>query len=183
MKEVDPITSREDVKKFKENAKRMRDRVLIEIGMNTALRISDIRELKVKDINDCIHTYVKENKTDKIRKISLNDKVKVIIENYINEKGLKDDDYLFQSRKGNNKPITRQHACRILKQIAKRAGLNKYRIGTHSLRKTFGYFHYQKYKDISHLQAILNHDKPQTTLRYIGVTQEEIDKTAQELYI
>src|SRR5574344_1850341 len=50
------------------------------------------------------------------------------------------------------------------------------KIGTHSLRKTFGYHHYQQFKDVVLLQKIFNHSSPSTTLRYIGIEQEEIDQ-------
>lgn len=45
------------------------------------------------------------------------------------------------------------------------------------MRKTFGYFHYQQYHDIAMLQAILNHSSPSITLRYIGISQDEIDQS------
>ena len=45
------------------------------------------------------------------------------------------------------------------------------------MRKTFGYFHYKQYKDIALLQQIFNHSSPSISLRYIGIDQEEIDKS------
>ena len=44
-------------------------------------------------------------------------------------------DYLFSSRKGENKPITRIQAYRLLNKVARKIGLEE--IGTHTLRKTF----------------------------------------------
>ena len=62
-----------------------------------------------------------------------------------------------------------------LKDVTKRAvGITR-RIGTHTLRKTFGYHCYQKYDDVVLLQKIFNHSSPQITLRYIGIEQEDID--------
>ena len=52
-----------------------------------------------------------------------------------------------------------------------------YKIGTHTLRKTFGYHHYKKFKDVALLQKIFNHSSPAITLRYIGIDQEEIDES------
>ena len=49
------------------------------------------------------------------------------------------------------------------------------RVGTHTMRKTFGYFYYKQYNDVVLLQRILNHSNPAVTLRYIGISQEEID--------
>ena len=49
------------------------------------------------------------------------------------------------------------------------------KVGTHTLRKTFGYHHYQKFKDVAVLQKIFNHYSPQITMRYIGIDQDMID--------
>ena len=182
MNKVDPIRDKEDVQKFKQAAKRKRDRVLVEIGMNCGLRISDLLEIKVKDVTDNSHINLNEKKTGKVRKIKLNHKVEELVQEYIEDSGLYKEDYLFQSRQGGNRPISREQAYRILNDMADRAGLD-IKVGTHTLRKTYGYHHYRKFKDVAQLQAIFNHNSPQTTLDYIGVTQEEIDKTADELYI
>ncbi|SKC04755.1 Phage integrase family protein [Lysinibacillus sp. AC-3] len=49
-------------------------------------------------------------------------------------------------------------------------------MGTHTLRKTFGYHFYLKSKDIVALQALFNHSSPETTLRYVGINQDVLDK-------
>lgn len=51
-------------------------------------------------------------------------------------------------------------------------------IGTHSLRKTFGYWHYKKteyksYGDLTQLQHIYGHSTANTTIRYLGISEEE----------
>ena len=53
-------------------------------------------------------------------------------------------------------------------------------IGTHTLRKTFGYHFYQKYKDLALLQELFNHSAPSVTLRYIGINQDMIDDAMRE---
>nr|WP_231690017.1 tyrosine-type recombinase/integrase [Cytobacillus solani] len=49
-------------------------------------------------------------------------------------------------------------------------------MGTHTLRKTFGYHFYQKYKDVAVLQQIFNHSSPAVTMRYIGINQDIMDE-------
>ena len=51
------------------------------------------------------------------------------------------------------------------------------KFGTHTMRKTFGYHHYKKFKDVAMLQKIFNHSSPEITLRYIGIEQDEIDES------
>lgn len=54
-------------------------------------------------------------------------------------------------------------------------------VGTHTMRKTFGYHHYQKFHDVVLLQQIFNHSAPHITLRYIGITQDQINDSYKAL--
>lgn len=60
--------------------------------------------------------------------------------------------------------------------LFKNVGLN-INVGTHTMRKTFGYHHYKQFNDVALLQKILNHSSPSITLRYISIYQEEIDSS------
>ncbi|HNZ54779.1 MAG TPA: tyrosine-type recombinase/integrase, partial [bacterium] len=66
----------------------------------------------------------------------------------------------------------------ILNKAAGELGIEE--IGTHTLRKTFGYHFYQKTKDVALLQNIFNHSAPSVTLRYIGINQDIIDSAIDE---
>ena len=48
-------------------------------------------------------------------------------------------------------------------------------IGTHTLRKTFGYHAYQTGADLTVIQDIFNHSAPRVTLRYIGINRDQRD--------
>ncbi len=74
------------------------------------------------------------------------------------------------------KRLERVSAYRILNAACKKANLEE-NIGTHTLRKTFGYHFYRKYKDVVMLQKIFNHSSPEITLLYIGLEQEVIYKS------
>ena len=65
-------------------------------------------------------------------------------------------------------------AYRIINNACFQAGITA-RIGTHTLRKTFGYHFYNKTKDVALLQCIFNHSAPSVTLAYIGINQDIID--------
>jgi integrase len=86
----------------------------------------------------------------------------------------KDEEYIFPSRQGVNVPMSAKRVYQILKNAAEKCKLDN--IGTHSMRKTFGYFHYKSFRDIVELMLILNHREQNTTLRYIGIEQDQIDK-------
>ena len=94
---------------------------------------------------------------------------------YIENTLLNDEEYLFKSKKRKIKPITRVQAYNILKRIAKKYKLES--IGTHTLRKTFGYHFYKKTHDVALLMTIFNHSDPSITLRYIGIEQDNVNKS------
>ena len=181
MKKVEPIRDPKKIKEMKAVLKRhnFRNYLLFEFGINSGLRISDLLKLQVKDVKGKYKINLTEKKTNKHKEFAINPRLEKMISEYIT--GLDPEEYLFQSRKGENKPISRVQAYRVLKKAAKEVGLEK--IGTHTLRKTFGYHHYKKYKDVALLQNIFNHSSPSITLDYIGINQEEINKSTRELYI
>lgn len=69
-----------------------------------------------------------------------------------------------------------------LKDAAKACGI-KQNIGTHTLRKTFGYFHYQSNHDIVFLQRLFGHSSALITMRYIGIADEEEKKAYHDVSI
>ncbi|WP_141434398.1 site-specific integrase [Bacillus sp. 03113] len=170
---VQPIRDPEIIKSIKTYLKEQNERnyMLFVTGINSGLRISDILPLKVKDAKKS-HFSLRETKTGKQKRIQITPSLRRELKRYI--EGKEDDDYLFKSREGRNKPIGRNMAYRILRKAAKEFGLDE--IGTHTLRKSFGYHFYQQTKDVAMLQEIFNHSSPQITLRYIGVNQDSMDK-------
>ena len=94
---------------------------------------------------------------------------------------MEEEEYLFQSRKGKDKPISRVQAYRILNSAGAKVGLKE--IGTHTLRKTFGYWHYKQNKDVALLQEIFNHSAPSVTLRYIGINEDIKDNSIENFYL
>lgn len=166
---VQPIRSLEKIQEVKQYLKKKseRDYFLFIFGMNSALRISDVLPLRVRDVRNKDHVWATESKTRKKRKILILESLKADI--YAYTKDMKEDDYLFKSKR-TNKPISRIQAYRILKEAAAACGLEE--IGTHTLRKTFGYHFYQRTKDIAELQRILNHSSPSITMRYIGIDED-----------
>ncbi|WP_431808998.1 tyrosine-type recombinase/integrase [Lysinibacillus sphaericus] len=69
-------------------------------------------------------------------------------------------------------------AYRALQKAADALGRDD--IGTHTMRKTFGYHHYKSNKDVATLQHIFNHSVPSITLKYIGITSDEINATMED---
>lgn len=171
MNEVSAIKDKRTLNRFKASL-HGRNRLLLILGINTGLRVSDLLALTVKDVRGQDAVKVRESKTGKTRRFVLNDAAKTAISELV-PADAPDGAPLFPSRKG-GRAISRVQAYRVLNDGAKRAGV-KGAIGAHSLRKTFGYFAYNQGADIALLMRIFKHSSQSVTLRYIGVEQDEED--------
>ncbi|MBU5211060.1 tyrosine-type recombinase/integrase [Heyndrickxia oleronia] len=176
MNEVQPIRNIKHINAIKK-ALHGRDQLLFIFGINSGLRISDILKIKVGDVRDKDSIVVQETKTSKPKRFVFNHSIKNAVSEIVPATA-DDNEYLFKSRKGDNKPISRVAAWRILNDAADRAGVADKigALGTHSLRKSFGYHAYKNGTDITLLQSIFNHSSQKDTLRYIGINQDMIDE-------
>lgn len=155
-----------------------RNYILILTGTYTGLRISDILKLKVKHVKGKKYIDLKEQKTGKRNIIEINPTLRKAYKDYCED--MDEEEYLF--RKSNiNKPISRVMAWKIMKDIGERFGVNN--LGTHTLRKTFGYHYYKQTEDIATLMQMFNHSKESITLKYIGITQDTMNKARREFKI
>lgn len=128
---------------------------------------------------------MKEQKTGKHNSIIISNKLRRSILEYTTDNfpeymAANDfDHYLFPSRKGLDQPLSRQALWNVLSSAANSIGMKN--IGSHSMRKTFGYFLYKNGTHIEIIQELLNHFSQRETLRYIGITQEDKDTAVMSL--
>lgn len=153
------------------------------------------------DTTDKMSVY--QNKVHKRRGMYLNSSCVKALEWYfpVRDASIYKDAYLFPSgehrtrrdRKGNirddnipdaegNYHIEVDTLRKVLKEAAEACGI-KQNIGTHTLRKTFGYFHYQSNHDIVFLQRLFGHSSALITMRYIGIADEEEKKAYHDVSI
>ncbi|MDR3645266.1 MAG: tyrosine-type recombinase/integrase [Clostridia bacterium] len=178
---VEPIRDQEKIKRmfFYLNGKDPKYGLLFKLGLNTGLRISDILPLQVKDIfceNGEFRDYLvlKEKKTSKEKKIKLNKSIRKMLRTFVNEHNLLPDTPLFYSKKSGGH-ILRIQAYKVLKEAADVCKVENF--GTHSMRKTWGYWTYKASKyNIGLVMETFNHSSPTITLRYIGVNQDQKDE-------
>ena len=184
---VNPIRDEDDLHNVINFYKKKRDRarsdskrrlydrnyILILTGINTALRFSDLRRLTVEKVK-YNYIYQRDKKTGKENKITLHTDIYNELLKYIARNELHDSDYLFWSSKGVNKPLTRVMGYNIMQDVKEGCKIH-YNIGTHTLRKTFGFWFYKQTGDVVALQYILNHATPAQTLIYIGMQKTEVD--------
>lgn len=165
--------------------KDIRDYALFVVGINVALRISDLLSLKWEDVLDENGKFkvleLTEGKTKKKRKIKLNKPSKKALRELLKSlDSYSMDDYIFQSREGENKPITRHQALNVLKSAAEAVGVQE-NVGTHTLRKTWGYHAWKNGFNPALIMETLNHSNLSVTKRYLGIRQDEINNLYDSL--
>jgi len=184
MERVDPIRSEkkiQDLKKYLLGSGNLRNYTLIVLGLNSALRISDILNLKWEDVYDFeerlfkTHVDLKEQKTNKDKNLFLNKNAIECLSKLRRDLGhINTLDYIFTSRQGENKSITRYMANIIIKNSCAAVGIKEH-IGCHSLRKTFGYHSWKKGVPIPVLMELYNHSSQAVTKLYLGINQDDLD--------
>ena len=204
MEFVQPIRNVKQIETIKKLLKQqsLRDYCLFVLGINSGLRISDLLKLRISDISDKgkikDRIRLREKKTNKFKDFPLSNSTKSALKEYLKTREYNENEPLFISRKRNraeaegvcegkcrnavncevsreNKGfLLRQQAYKIINDVAKSVGI-KEKIRTHTLRKTFGYHAYNNGYDITLIQKLFNHSSPSVTLRYIGITQDEMD--------
>lgn len=154
----------------------LRNQLLFKLGISTGLRCGDLVALKVEQVKGKSSFKIREGKTKKERTVYL-DSVMADIADYI-ETLPSDTVYLFPSRKGDGH-ITTTQAYRVITKAGDMIG--NHSVGSHTMRKTFGYTYYNATNDIATLMEIFNHSSQKTTLRYIGMTDERIKQSIKNV--
>ena len=172
---VEPIRSKNDIKRimqFFDDKGWHKYTVIFYLGIKSGLRISDVLGFKVQDVRNKTKVALREQKTGKTKFFPVDEKLQDMLNDWCKDKP--DEAWLFEGRK--DKKLDRSQVYRRINDacLALKIDAN---VGTHTLRKTFGYHHFRQFNNITLLQQIFNHTSPDVTKRYIGITQDEIDTT------
>ena len=172
---VDPIKKRKDIESIKKLlGDDPRNSALFTIGINTNLRASDLLRIKVGQVRDLKpgdEIYLKERKTGKSRRITLNKAAVQAIQRLLASRPFNDADPLFVGQRG---PLTVPSVHRLVKGWCRAINLRG-NYGSHSLRKTFGYHQRVTFgTDIPRLMVVFNHSTQRQTLEYLCIQPEEI---------
>ena len=172
---VEPIKDLKNIKAIKKLlADKPRDLCLFTFGINTNLRASDFLNIKVgqvKDLKAGDELEIREKKTGKLKRITLNKAVIGSIQALLSSRDYQPKDYLFQSQRG---VLTVPSVNRLVKQWCASINL-KGNYGSHTLRKSFGY-----HQRVSHgvglpeLMTVFNHSTQRQTLSYLCVQPDEV---------
>lgn len=163
---------------------RFRDAMLMSIGCNLGLRISDILQLRWADILQDDTLVIKEKKTGKKRSLRINAALRrEAILAYDNLEISNNTNYIFVAwNNDGDRPFTRCRAHQILKDIQHRYGIRSAKVfSSHSLRKTFGRRVWLSESEKGRgetalvlLSEAFGHSSIAITKRYLGIRQQEI---------
>lgn len=195
MEFVDPIRDKKKIAQIKNLLRgegRYRDLLLFTVGVNSALRVSDLVQLQVHDFVDTEGNMqdsfrVREEKTDKGRIVTINDAMTDAFREYlVAYPGIvaNPDNHLFFNVKTGHfdEPIGRKMVWVFMSEICAAVGL-KGNYGSHTLRKTWGYHARISGVPLSFIMEMLNHSSEKVTLRYLGITADELAEVARNLNI
>ena len=194
MNTAQPIRNKQDLDKFmnyyKKTERNPRNQLLLVMGVNTALRISDLLALRWRDVYEAEkHTFrghisLVEAKTGKTSCIFVNQSVRSALGDYFQDltaregQGVCGPEFLFQGRNG--LPISRVQAYRIIRKAAESCQLSGV-ISPHSLRKTFGYHAWKQGIPPVLLMEIYHHSSFTVTQRYLGIEQDDRDEVFKNI--
>lgn len=198
---ADPVKDPDDIRRICEYLVangRYRDNLLFTAGINLGFRCGDLLQLKWGHLFTeegeprASFTFL-EDKTEKFRTAYPNEAVWTAAFMYAEQLqelhgGIDLDLFVFRSesnRSKENKPLSMKSIDRLLKEIINEQMGIDIHASTHCLRKTFGYHVVMSAPDRSRalelLCYMLNHDSINDTLKYIGITSDEVETTYQNL--
>ena len=180
-----PIRNKDELTAFrmyyKDIRPNSRNYCLIVMGLNTALRISDLLRLKWDNVYNFehhefrTHFLINEQKTGKNNYVTLNYNATDALKDYFNERNPNDHEFIFTKNTCRYQPISRTQAYRIVKTAAGRTVQDEH-ISCHSLRKTFGYHAWKNGTPPALLMDVYNHSSYEITQHYLGIEQDERDE-------
>lgn len=179
-----PIKRREEIQKLEEyfySKGEFRNYAMIVMGVNTAVRISDLLNLKWENVWNFQQNRFKdriiiiEKKTGKMTNVYLNNQCRKCLGVLMQRDTVYAREYIFKSRVGENRPIGRNRAYVIIREACRNLGYEGI-LGCHSLRKTFGYHAWKQGISPAVIMAIYNHSSMEITQRYLSIEQDEKDE-------
>lgn len=183
---VQPIRDKRHINAIKGVlAEKPRDFALFMLGIHTGYRGGDLLALRWGDVltdagEIADRVALVESKTAKRRELPLQENAQRALAALLRHEGpVARESYVFRSRQGTGR-LTTGRLHQMVNEWAAAAGV-PVRLGTHSMRKTFGYHLRQAGYDIAVIMEIFGHSNQAVTRRYLGIMQDEIDEATLRL--
>ncbi len=173
-KKLPVVLSKKEINKLILATKNINHRLIVQIGYSAGLRLSEIINLKWRDIDfnrDTIHLKRAKGKKDRI--VMLSQKVKEELQK-INQ----ETDYVFVSNRGSK--YSARAIQKIIENLSKKAKIKK-KITPHTLRHSFATHLLENGTDIRYIKNLLGHSNISTTHIYTKVSNKNILKIKSPL--
>lgn len=182
---VEPIRDKRKIstiKKLLKGGNNTRDYVLFTLGINLGLRIGDLLRFEVQDLFDTQNLIknsveIVEQKTGKLNTITINNSaaeaLRFLAKRESNILFNRENKIIYNTR---NKylGISRVQAYKLVNKWCRQVGLTEMKVGTHSLRKSWGYHRYQAGIPIEVIQEKFKHSSTSTTRLYLGIEKKDV---------
>ncbi|MCM3573271.1 tyrosine-type recombinase/integrase [Mesobacillus subterraneus] len=162
--------SKEELEIVRESCENLREKALMEVMYSTGCRLSEIRNMRIDDLNIQDMSINVIGKGDKERMVYLNFKALHQLRKYL--KARTDDcPYLFVTERRPIRQTSKRNIERIIDRIEQRAKISK-KLTPHTFRHTFATQAMENGAELTDVQHLLGHEDPATTLVYAHVTEE-----------
>ncbi len=160
-----------------DSKKRVRDRAMFDLAIDSKLRGCDIVKIKIGDIvlggRVRSRAIVVQQKTKRPVQFELLDHAQGSLNAWLERRGGAVTDYVFPSRIDHAKHISTRQYARLVEEWVNGVGLRREDYGTHSLRRTKAAMIYKQTGNLRAVQILLGHTKIESTVRYLGVDVED----------
>lgn len=156
-----------------------RDLTIVTIFLHTGIRLSELVSLTLDSVDLSEGTILIHGKGNKERRLPLNTEVSLVIEKYLAKRSEAETESLFVSKLG--KGLSSRSVYHLIKRYLKKAGINKEKLGVHSLRHSFGASLLNKGINLVVIQELLGHTKLETTRRYLHINKEDMRTAVDSL--
>lgn len=171
------VINAQDIKKMLAVTENLKHNLLLKLCYGMGLRVSEIVNLKIKDIDSRnMQVFIERAKGKKDRYVNLPESVLGQLRDYYRE--YKPKEYLFEGQYGGKYSL--RSAQQVFKDALRKAQINK-EAGIHSLRHSFATHLLEAGTDISYIQKLLGHNDIKTTLLYTQVGNSDLKKIKSPL--
>ena len=172
---------------FLDEHRRLRDRALFDLAIDSKLRGCDIVKMKIGDIaaGGVIRNRatVMQQKTKRPVQFKLMTEARQTLLTWLNRRGGSHDDFIFPSRVNYMGHLSARQYARLVDEWVGAVGLNVHEYGTHSMRRTKASLIYKATGNLRAIQILLGHSNIENTVRYLGVDIDDAIALAERTEI
>jgi integrase len=165
-------------------AGKTRDLAMFNLAIDSKLRACDLVRIRVSDVYQgtkvARRAIVMQRKTKRPVQFEITSQTQIAIRKLMAKDQLESDQFLFQSRRKASPHISTRHYAKLLKDWVEEIGLDPYAYGTHSMRRTKATLIYRRTKNLRAVQILLGHTKLESTVRYLGIEQDDALEIAEQ---